>query len=148
MARVQVVASYLKKEEVMDITGLVKINSAAVQNTNQAQTYSPPQENTNDTSFVAATKLTSASQSLQNNTDTKSISKDDIKSLVEKLNSSISTLNDSVKFSYSEDAKALVVKVIDSKTGQVIRQIPPEELIKLEASLSQSIGIIFNREVK
>gem|GEM_PF-1912798 len=132
----------------MDITGLVKINSAAVQNTNQAQTYSPPQENTNDTSFVAATKLTSASQSLQNNTDTKSISKDDIKSLVEKLNSSISTLNDSVKFSYSEDAKALVVKVIDSKTGQVIRQIPPEELIKLEASLSQSIGIIFNREVK
>jgi len=148
MAIVQVVASYLKKEEVMDITGLVKTNSAVAQNTNQAQTYSPPQENTNDTSFVAATKLTSASQSLQNNTDTKSISKDDIKSLVEKLNSSISTLNDSVKFSYSEDAKALVVKVIDSKTGQVIRQIPPEELIKLEASLSQSIGIIFNREVK
>jgi flagellar protein FlaG len=132
----------------MDITGLVKTNSAAVQNTNQAQTYSPPQENTNYTSFVAATKLTPASQSLQNNTNTKSMSKNDVKSLVEKLNSSISTLNDSVKFSYSEDAKALVVKVIDSKTGQVIRQIPPEELIKLEASLSQSIGIIFNREVK
>jgi flagellar protein FlaG len=132
----------------MDITGLVKTNSAVVQNTNQTQTYSPPQENTNDTSFIAATKLTPASQSLQNNTDTKSISKNDIKSLVEKLNSSISTLNDSVKFSYSEDAKALVVKVVDSKTGQVIRQIPPEELIKLEASLSQSIGIIFNKEVK
>jgi flagellar protein FlaG len=132
----------------MYITGLVKTNSADVQNTNQAQTYSPPQENTNDTSFITATKLTPASQSLQNNTETKSMSKNDVKSLVEKLNSSISTLNDSVKFSYSEDAKALVVKVVDSKTGQVIRQIPPEELIKLETSLSQSIGIIFNREVK
>jgi len=132
----------------MEITGLVKTNSGAVQNINQTQTYSPPQENTSDASLIPATKLTSASQSLKNNTDTKSISKNDIKSLVEKLNSSISTLNDRVKFSYSEDAKALVVKVIDSKTGQVIRQIPPEELIKLEASLSQSIGIIFNKEVK
>ncbi|MGE4546559.1 MAG: flagellar protein FlaG [Desulfurella sp.] len=132
----------------MDTIGLVKTNLAVEQNTNQAKTYSPPQENTNAASFVAAATLTPANQSLQNNTDAKSMSKNDVKNLVEKLNSSIGTLNNSVKFSYSEDAKALVVKVVDSKTGQVIRQIPPEELIKLEASLSQSIGIIFNKEVK
>ncbi|OSS42591.1 Flagellin protein FlaG [Desulfurella amilsii] len=132
----------------MDITGLVKTNLAVVQNTIQSQTYSPPQKNANGTSSVAATKLTKASQSLQNSTNAASMNKNDVKSLVEKLNSSISTLNNSVKFSYSEDAKALVVKVVDSKTGQVIRQIPPEELIKLEASLAQSIGIVFNKEVK
>jgi flagellar protein FlaG len=148
MARAQVVASYSKRRKTMDITGLVKTNLAVVQNTIQSQTYSPSQKNANGTSSVAATKLTKASQSLQNSTNAASMNKNDVKSLVEKLNSSISTLNNSVKFSYSEDAKALVVKVVDSKTGQVIRQIPPEELIKLEASLAQSIGIVFNKEVK
>jgi flagellar protein FlaG len=132
----------------MDITGLVKTNLAMAQNTNQTQTYSHPKKNSIDTLFIAETKLTPSSQSLQNNPDTKSMSKNDVKNLVEKLNSYISSLNDSVKFSYSEDAKALVVKVVDNKTGQVIRQIPPEELIKLEASLSKSIGIVFNKEVK
>jgi len=132
----------------MDTIGLVKTKLAVVQNTIQSQTYSPPQKNANAKSFVVENTLKPASQDFQNNADIKSMSKNDVKSLVEKLNNSISTLNNSVKFSYSEDAKALVVKVIDNKTGQVIRQIPPEELIKLGASLSQSIGIIFNKEVK
>jgi len=100
--------------------------------------------------YTASSINSIASSSSQTNkaTEIQILSKNDIKTLVQKLNETIKQLNDSVRFSYSEDIKALVVKVVDSKTGQVIRQIPPEELIKLEASLSQSIGIIFNKEVK
>lgn len=133
----------------MDIISLVQTNSALVNNTNQSHTHSPPQEQiTNNASSVAKSQLMSIAQGLQESTNSVSLNKNDVRNLVEKLNSYISSLNDSVKFSYSEDAKALIVKVVDSKTGQVIRQIPPEELIKLEASLAQSIGIIFNKEVK
>lgn len=131
----------------MDIASLVKTNLAFAQSANQSQTTAT-QDNTSGVSSIDTAKLTTASQSLQNSSNTAGISKNDIKNLVQKLNDSISSLNDSVKFSYSEDAKALVVKVVDSKTGQLIRQIPPEELVKLEASLSESIGIIFNKEVK
>ncbi len=132
----------------MDVSNLVNSNLAVKDSKGQLK-VDLNQVNVNDSS--ALTVNTPPVQNSQNNkssTNTNNINKNDVKSLVQKLNDSISTLNDSVKFSYSEDAKALIVKVVDTKTGQVIRQIPPEELVKLEASLSQSIGIIFNKEVK
>ncbi len=132
----------------MDVSNLVNSNLAVKDSKTQLK-VDLNQVNVNDSS--ALTVNTPPVQNSQNNkssTNTNNINKNGVKSLVQKLNDSISTLNDSVKFSYSEDAKALIVKVVDTKTGQVIRQIPPEELVKLEASLSQSIGIIFNKEVK
>ncbi len=132
----------------MDVSSLVNSNLAFKDSKAQLK-VDVNQVNVNDS--AALTVNTPPVQNSQNNkssTNTNGINKNDVKSLVQKLNDSISTLNDSVKFSYSEDAKALIVKVVDTKTGQVIRQIPPEELVKLEASLSQSIGIIFNKEVK
>ncbi len=132
----------------MDVPNLVNSN-LAVKNSNTQLNVSANQANANDSSTVTLNKPpVQNSQNNKNSTTIDNINKNDVKSLVQKLNDSISTLNDSVKFSYSEDAKALIVKVVDTKTGQVIRQIPPEELVKLEANLSQSIGIIFNKEVK
>lgn len=136
----------------MDVNSLGQVNLTVTQDASQPKSnIATTQESANNLNALANTYLP-GNNSLQTNmnalNNTNNVSAQDIKNLVKKLNDSISTLNDSVKFSYSEDAKALVVKVVDSKTGQVIRQIPPEELIKLEANLSQSIGIIFNKEVK
>ncbi len=130
----------------MDIVGITNSNMASVQNATTQNTIT--QENVSNLSSQTTLALTQTQSDTKKNTNLSSISKGDIKNLVQKLNDTIKQLNDSVKFSYSEDIKGLIVKVIDNKTGQVIRQIPPEELIKLEASLAQSIGLIFNKEVK
>ncbi|MGB9755731.1 MAG: flagellar protein FlaG [Desulfurella sp.] len=135
----------------MDVNSLGKVNLAVAQDVSQSRANIATTQESVSSLDSLANKSSPANQGLQTNTNAlnnANISKQDVKNLVKKLNDSIGTLNDSVKFSYSEDAKALVVKVVDSKTGQVIRQIPPEELIKLEANLTQSIGIIFNKEVK
>lgn len=136
----------------MDVNSLGKVNLAVAQDASQPKANVATTQESVSSLDSLANKSSPGNQGLQTNTNVsnnaKNVSAQDIKNLVKKLNDSIGTLNDSVKFSYSEDAKALVVKVVDSKTGQVIRQIPPEELIKLEANLSQSVGIIFNKEVK
>ncbi|MGC8706210.1 MAG: flagellar protein FlaG [Desulfurella sp.] len=130
----------------MDAGDVTKTNLNFIQN--KQINLIATQNNANNFFSVSTTNPSQVSTNEKNSINSTSLSKNDVKQLIQKLNDSISSLNDSVKFSYSEDAKGLIVKVIDSKTGQVIRQMPPEELIKLEASLAQSIGIIFNKEVK
>jgi flagellar protein FlaG len=65
----------------------------------------------------------------------------------EKLDTAVSKLNDFVQniqrdlqFSLDEDSGEMVVKVIDSKSRQVIRQIPSEEALKLARSLAEQNG--------
>jgi len=54
--------------------------------------------------------------------------------------------NVGLQFVVHEDTGRVVVTVIDESTGQVIREIPPSEVLKLAASLDKSIGIIFDQK--
>ena len=79
----------------------------------------------------------------------KNISPDEIKMTISKINENIGVLNKDVKFAYNDTIKSLVVKVIDAKTGKIIREIPPKEVINLQKKLSEVVGIIFDsKEVK
>ena len=48
----------------------------------------------------------------------------------------------SVRFEKEQDMDQLVVKVVDSETDEVVRQIPPEELIELTKTLNELRGNI------
>jgi flagellar protein FlaG len=65
--------------------------------------------------------------------------KDDanLKKAVDDLNDFIQNTHRDLQFSIDQDSGATVVKVIDSKTEKVIRQIPNEETLRLARSLSE-----------
>ena len=46
----------------------------------------------------------------------------------------------SVRFENHQEYDALVVKVVDSKTDEVIRQVPAEEILGMKASLEELRG--------
>ena len=54
--------------------------------------------------------------------------------------------NVGLQFVVHEDTGRVVITVIDESTGQVIREIPPSEVLKLAASLDKTIGIIFDQK--
>jgi flagellar protein FlaG len=54
--------------------------------------------------------------------------------------------NVNLQFVVHEDIGRVVVTVIDESTGQVIREIPPKEVLKLAANLDKTIGIIFDQK--
>lgn len=54
--------------------------------------------------------------------------------------------NVDLQFNVHEDTGRVVVTVIDESTGKVIREIPPEEVLKLAASFEKTIGIIFDQK--
>ncbi|RMF90862.1 MAG: flagellar protein FlaG [Nitrospinota bacterium] len=50
-----------------------------------------------------------------------------------------------ISFSYDERIDQVIVKVVEEDTEEVIRQIPPEEIVELVAKLREDFrGLIFN----
>jgi len=52
-----------------------------------------------------------------------------------------------VSFYVDEETGRSVVRVLNKETGEVIRQVPPEELLTLVARMRQLSGLIFSQEV-
>jgi len=66
-----------------------------------------------------------------------------VKGIADALQDVLNKLNERIVFSIHEETGQVVVKVVDSETNKVIRQIPPEELLKLREKLDELIGILF-----
>jgi len=49
-----------------------------------------------------------------------------------------------VRFEQFKDSKELVVKIMDNETDEVIRQIPPEELMELRLTFEELVGNAVN----
>ncbi len=54
--------------------------------------------------------------------------------------------NRRLDFRIDEATKRIVVKVIDTETDKVIKEIPPEQLIKLAAKIQEMIGLLVDEE--
>jgi flagellar protein FlaG len=62
----------------------------------------------------------------------------EVKQAVDKVNQFMQSSNRSLAFSYDQQAQRIVVKITDSQTGELIRQIPSEEVL----AISKAIGDI------
>lgn len=52
------------------------------------------------------------------------------------------TLNRKVKFSIDTDSNRVIVRIVDKETNEVIRELPPEALVKLHKKMKEAMGIL------
>jgi len=64
----------------------------------------------------------------------------------EEIQMRLATLNVKLEIKVDLDSGRQVVKIIDRDTGQTVRQIPPEEMLRLGQSIDRMIGVLFNRQ--
>ena len=64
---------------------------------------------------------------------------------VEQLNAILASMDRHLRFSVDKPSGRTVVKVIDNKSNEVIKQIPPDEILSLSAKIKELIGILFDR---
>lgn len=70
-----------------------------------------------------------------------------LRPLVEEINDKITATRQSqLKFSIDSQLGKVIVQVVDSTTDEVIRQIPPEEVLALQKRMAEMRGILFRRE--
>jgi len=61
---------------------------------------------------------------------------------IERANRAISIANRKFEFSIHEKTKQIMVKVINTDTNEVVREIPPEKILDIVASLMELAGLI------
>ena len=70
-----------------------------------------------------------------------------VKASVDKLNNFMNVVSIGLKFSIDTDTKQVVVKVMNNDTGEMIRQIPTEEALKLSKAMDTLQGLIIQQKV-
>jgi flagellar protein FlaG len=73
---------------------------------------------------------------------TEEISKD-----LDAINRQLNEANSSLQFSVDDKSQELVVRIVDRDSGKVIRQIPPESIVRLRESMKAMAGLLIEKKV-
>lgn len=72
---------------------------------------------------------------------------DELQNAVQELNDKIARQELKVNFTVDQDTGRFVVRVMDSKTGHLIRQIPNEETLQFTRSVERGLGAIVDEQL-
>jgi uncharacterized FlaG/YvyC family protein len=101
----------------------------------------------------AAATQTPSSKSAYENTQPKKtlreepLSADKVRKETEEMNDLMKSMGRSITFNVDDETDTIVVKVVDDKTGKVVREIPPESVLKLKERLSEMSGLFLEEQV-
>ncbi len=79
-------------------------------------------------------------------TGSKDAAPDKLKTAVQEIEKFVQSVKRNLEFSIDESSGKVVVKVIASATGEVVRQMPSEEALKLADSLSSAGSVLFDQK--
>ncbi len=95
------------------------------------------------TSSNRDTEVTQPQQSLQKDKP----SAEEIQKNVEAINVQLESMNMSIQFSVDTGSKDMVIKIVDKNSGEVIRQIPSAEMLRLRENMTEMAGLILKETV-
>ena len=70
------------------------------------------------------------------------LTKENIDDVVDTLNSAAKSINQRVRFSFDEKTDRVIIKFINGDTNEVLREIPPKEMIRLLERMHELIGMV------
>lgn len=79
--------------------------------------------------------------------NTEDVSKTDMQALVDTLNKESSSYGERIAFSYNEKAHSVIMRVIDSKTSEVLREIPAKDAVRLVENIREYLGMIIDEKM-
>ncbi|MGJ7036254.1 flagellar protein FlaG [Anoxybacillus eryuanensis] len=75
------------------------------------------------------------------------ISKEKLEEIVKGMNEFLQPSHTSLKFNVHEDLKEYYVQLIDERTKEVVREIPPKKLLDMYAAMMKFVGLIVDRKI-
>jgi len=101
---------------------------------------------TSDPSGIASSKKAPQEVKLPGGGAPKEAQKEavDLSETLEKLNDLVKDQQRDVAFSVDKRANTTVIKFFKKKTGELIKQFPPEEILAMKAKLRESTGLLLD----
>lgn len=95
---------------------------------------------------LPSTPVANASNSAQEAPTQPAANSSQLQRAVSKLNDYVQSTQRKLSFSVSAETGRTIIKVYDAETDELIRQIPPEETIRLAESIDASVTSLFVKE--
>lgn len=98
-----------------------------------------PSQQADDQSKAEAQKETNASS--------KELSKDQLEHVIKGMNEFLQPSQTSLKFELHDELKEYYVQIVDERTKEVIREIPPKKLLDMYAAMMEFVGLIVDKKI-
>lgn len=79
------------------------------------------------------------------NDETRQVEKEELVGAVKKLNEHVAPALQTIEFSLDQESKRMIVKVVDTETRKVLRQIPNEEVVAMSKTLDKLQGLVIRQ---
>ncbi len=76
--------------------------------------------------------------------EVKAVDQAELDQAVKQINDFVQDIQRNIEFSVDDDTGRTVIKVYDSSSEELIRQIPNEEVLELAKNLKNNNGLLFN----
>jgi flagellar protein FlaG len=70
----------------------------------------------------------------------------DLQQVIDDTNKMLQYVNERLEFLVHEATNRIMVKVLDRETEEVLREIPPEQILDLVAKLQELVGILVDKK--
>ena len=71
----------------------------------------------------------------------------EIAQMVEQIQKIADMFDRELKFQVSKELNQVIVKVVDSSTDKIIREIPSAEIQKLQIRIKETLGLLFDESI-
>ncbi|MHB8125579.1 MAG: flagellar protein FlaG [Desulfitobacteriaceae bacterium] len=75
------------------------------------------------------------------------IPREQVEKATEKLNRLMGIINKRLEFRVDEESQPFLVKIIDQQSGDVLDEIPPQRVLDILSSFTQTAGLMFDNLV-
>ncbi|PYY29574.1 flagellar protein FlaG [Paenibacillus illinoisensis] len=75
-----------------------------------------------------------------------SVSKQQLDKLIEDGNKVLQRMDTQLRWSVNKESNQMIVKVMDTQTNEVLREIPPEKYLELVQNLCEQVGLFLDEK--
>ncbi|RSD25195.1 flagellar protein FlaG [Mesobacillus subterraneus] len=80
-------------------------------------------------------------------TESVTFPKEKVEEIVSKMNKFMENSPTSLKFEFHEKLNEYFVKIVDDKTKEVVREIPPKKMLDFYAAMTEFLGLMVDKKV-
>ncbi len=117
-----------------------QIGSAGMQYTGEVRVKQPQK-----TAEKAPVVIKEVSDGVRKNNEDQALSEKQVQDAVDSTNRELARMETNLRFSIHKKTKQIMVKIIDTNTEEVIREIPPEKILDMVASMMERAGLFMDK---
>lgn len=105
------------------------------------------QTNRNNAQNEAVATVDNPVTNQQGEKQQKSLSKEEMAKTTSEMTKFMELINSDIQFQLHEKTKQLIVQVVDTRDGTVLKEFPPHELLDTMAKIREYVGFLLDKKV-